>query len=522
MSEIFGNTNEYLKLNIDDSILDGLSVPNAVINAQSNCENSEEKEQKHYPTVHLFFSFDIVNSTKYKTLTGNWPIIIRGLLEDIRTRMFRDLSCFLWRVIGDEMIFVLPVQSEQEIATSIDAAFEVTQRISISLTNGKFYDTLEDQRLQSSEIAMLKNQNTLSIKVAAWMGVINDKFKSPYDNISFNYTASAHNQIIKEFLGKDIDAGFRLKGYTQDRRLAVSVELAYFLIKAKKSKNLHIIDYVRLKGVWNDGLYPIIWYYNADIVQTCHKEITNESISIPFACSFRYDETDDNPIIKKYFLRGKKNKKKSKDLKEVELASSMYKVESALKKIVFDRNLNSKIQYIESFFNKKVFIASTNLYVPPLELHCAVVCCKVKERKVLITQRGKGHSTNPGRWEFGCAKANSELSLIPSIVEYYRKAFGIGIELILDNNREEKQPFPIAVYEINSPPNIKKGIIFIARVVNSISSEEFRPEGSHDSIKWIEENEVDGFLKEDVVQDFHNTLKNVFENFDTYFKQEVR
>lgn len=174
----------------DNSILGNFPVPAEVASAgKEHSENAEEKEQMHYPKVHLFFSFDIVNSTMYKALTGNWPLVIRSLLEDIRSRVHRIdtlLASYLWRVIGDEMIFVLPIQSETVLVDAVDAIFEVTQRISISLRSGRFFDLIEDQSIQESEISLLKSQNTLSIKAAAWIAVINDKNASPFDNITFD------------------------------------------------------------------------------------------------------------------------------------------------------------------------------------------------------------------------------------------------------------------------------------------------------------------------------------------------
>ena len=75
--------------------------------AGSDLENDSRAE------LCLFFSFDIVNSTQYKTTIGCWPVIIRGLLEDIRSRVFKAMgflkSVTMWRVIGDEFVFVTPV-----------------------------------------------------------------------------------------------------------------------------------------------------------------------------------------------------------------------------------------------------------------------------------------------------------------------------------------------------------------------------------------------------------------------------
>ena len=153
------NPNDY-----DNSILSDVPVPTEVASASVlDSESIEEKEQMHYPKVHLFFSFDIVNSTMYKTMTGKWPLVIRSLLEDIRTRVHRIdvlFSSYLWRVIGDEMIFVQPIQTAATLLDAIDAIFEVTQRIFISLKNGKFFDSLEDQSVTSEEILFLKLQIT--------------------------------------------------------------------------------------------------------------------------------------------------------------------------------------------------------------------------------------------------------------------------------------------------------------------------------------------------------------------------
>lgn len=230
----------------DNLILGDTPIPPEVISAgETYLDCEKETKQPHYPFVQLFFSFDIVNSTMYKTMTGKWPLIIKSLLEDIRSRVERNdalSSSYLWRVIGDEMIFVLPIRSETAIQETVKAIFEVTQKISISLKSGRFFDTLTDQSLRQDEINVLKSHNTLSVKTAAWIATVNCTFASPYDSITFEYAASTHNQSISEFLGKDIDAGFRLKEHTQDRRLCISVELACLMDKATQKNNLHIMD----------------------------------------------------------------------------------------------------------------------------------------------------------------------------------------------------------------------------------------------------------------------------------------
>lgn len=517
-----------------DSLILELPVPEEVISASATKPNHiSKKEQQHYPSVLLFFSFDIVNSTMYKTMTGNWPLIIRSLLEDIQTRVHRIdtlFTSYLWRVIGDEVIFVLPIQSESSLTDAVEAIFEVTQRISISLKSGKFFDALKDQTLSQQEINILKSQNTLSIKATAWIAVVNSKLETPFDNIAIDYKATEHNRhSISEFLGQDIDTGFRLKGYTQDRRLCLSVELAYLLSNTSKQQHLHILDYVRLKGVWNESLYPIIWYYNAEVLKKCQLEMLDHGAATPFANSFRYDETDNNEIVKNYFLRGRSKRKNSKKNKKgdespnsnnFELAESMYSADSALRKIIADKNLLPKIQYIQQHLHDEQLIIQSAPYAYPLGLHCAVVCCDVINRKILIAHRGQDHDTNPGCWEFGCAKASGQDTLVHSIKEHYQKAFGADIELVMNSSRQELQPLPIAVYELQkAADNILKGMIFVAKVINTVDPAHFRAESEHDRIAWISEDEMNNYKPENAVKDFHNTLQSVFTNFDYYFAQ---
>ncbi len=528
------NSNDEVNIRPANSILGDAEIPSGVTLANDLYDDQEETEQVHFPQVHLFFSFDIVNSTAYKAMTTNWPIIIKNLLDEIQLGVSRAYGTIspskLWRVIGDEIIFDLAVHSEEVLCEAVSEIFEVTQKISMSLKSGKFFDTLPYHSLSTSEIIFLKNTNNLSVKTTAWLAAINEKADSPYDNIIVQYYTNFPNQIITEYLGKDIDAGFRLKNYTQDRRLCISLELAYYITKHGKCDNLHIMDYARLKGVWKDCLYPVIWYYDPGIIKQCQQRATGYGEAVPFANSFRYDETDNNPMVLKFFqreslIKGKKGKKskEGKDLKSEEdylLAPSMYNPRHALDKIILDRNLEQKLSYITGCFSVGCATEGKDFYAP-LQLHCAVVCCDVKNRRILIAHRCVEHKTYPGQWEFGCAKAKSCEQLSKTIEDHYHQLFDINLRLVKCKGRDEEQPLPLAVYEIpKSYQNINKGIIFIGEILNDVDLEKFRSDSTHDKIRWVTEDQINDFSVTDVVPDFKSTLSMVFSNFDTYFSKE--
>lgn len=500
-------------------LVDDGNIPLAVLVAGTqNSAESLEQESGQYPQSYIFFSFDIVNSTKYKSATGSWPLVIRSLLDTIRERVARTDSLSdsrLWRVIGDEMIFIIPVQSKANLCDIVSGIFAVTQKISISLKDGKFFELIQGQQLKSAEIEILKRQNTLSIKAAAWIAVINDHLKNPFDNIVIYYEGPAQDGRISEFLGEDIDAGFRLKAYTQDRRLCLSVELAAFV----EEKNLlHIMDYTRLKGVWNESLYPVIWYYDEKAVSSCQKEITGKGQKIPFANSFRYDETDQNPIVQHYFARGGKNQRKTGgDIAlNCGMTPSMFTAEIAINKIIADRNMQAKLDYIEKFFTDKP--QTVEIHPAPLELHCAVVCCDTSNRRVFATRRSENHCTNPQKWEFGCVRALSNEALVQAVTNQYLQAFGLQIELYMDRSREDRQPVPLAIYELSKTEgNIAKGVIFVAKVMNPSATDNFRPEGKHTEVKWISRENINEIPDNEAVKDFKNTLISVLDNMDCYF-----
>lgn len=132
-----------------------------------------------------------------------------------------------------------------------------------------------------------------SVEVFFSFDIVNSsmyKTLEQYDNLIEKFKLQEGYGII-EFLGNDIDAGFRIKTNTQDRRLVISYDLAYILSRdTDYLKNIHIITYKCLKGIWHNRLYPVIWYYDQKFVE-----------GIPFEDSFYYDEIDNCMLVKEYF-----------------------------------------------------------------------------------------------------------------------------------------------------------------------------------------------------------------------------
>lgn len=192
-----------------------------------NLNREKEKSQKRR-SVEMFFSFDIVNSSSYKTLnfTG-WLQVIITLFARIQERVAKKIpSAEMWKILGDEVIFIVPVLEKQDIFIYISNVFEILNQTVFQLKTGTFF---EDQELQGLDQNFLKMQNIISLKAASWMAIIGEEIKpEKYDNLMKRFKLQEGYEIF-EFLGNDIDTGFRIKAYTQDKRLVISYELAYIL-----------------------------------------------------------------------------------------------------------------------------------------------------------------------------------------------------------------------------------------------------------------------------------------------------
>lgn len=177
-------------------------------------ENKYEKNSLKSRTVEIFFSFDIVNSSLYKdTNYLGWQTVLSTLLTDIQKSVTKEIpAAQLWRVLGDEIIFFVTIRNVKEIYSTVDAIFGVLVATNTKLKNENFFDNFNEE-FSDKEISWMKKSNILAVQSAAWLAIIaygDNSLLLPYDNIFKKYRIN-DSQQINEFLGQDIDTGFRIK-----------------------------------------------------------------------------------------------------------------------------------------------------------------------------------------------------------------------------------------------------------------------------------------------------------------------
>lgn len=239
------------------------------------------------PRLYVFFSFDLVNSTAYKVVKKEkWPVVFAHFYQVLKKEMkqgFPDVK--VWKYIGDEILFFKELDTRASLFEIIPTASEV-------LANTlKHLDSLFQEDFKG-----------LSLKGAIWCAPVTvmrgeelknlQKEKAQnIENIALDLLYDEHT--LRDFIGPDIDIGFRISNYVEKEKLVISCDFAYLLLiaeppldyKVKKDelvKNLKIVSYEDLKGIWTDRYYPIIWYHDN------WKSITD---------TFEYDDRFKSPII---------------------------------------------------------------------------------------------------------------------------------------------------------------------------------------------------------------------------------
>ena len=445
-----------------------------------------------YEDLTLFISFDIVNSSKFKASYSNWFSVIHLITNKIISKIRGlDNNIQLWRSIGDEIIFIINLNSSEKLKQIIQDVFIQLNKIYGEIKSGEIFQGSEIE-IDHFEKEALLEQNMLSIKATAWIALVSN---DPYSrerykyNIRYEYN-TVGSTMLTEFQGNDIDTGFRIAKYnTNPRRLTLSLELAYLLSKDKTyNPKLHIISYKKLKGIWGGKPYPVIWYHDEYVAQNRLED------------SFYYYEDEEQELVKEY-------KERLIKIKEGKILSSNAYLQ--LDKIINDRNMNKKIIKIESCFDEnlpetsKVIPEERELAEDTIEVHCVAICI-TKDNKILMLKRNESDKLFAGKWEFGCSRMRRGLS--------FKECLKLDYKFICNADIEVKEPF--RDYEFERDNEKISGVRFIARLRNENEISINKGQSKYIDFKFVD---LEGFDKGEVEpvidhEDFRDIIKMVLSN----------
>lgn len=402
------------------------------------------------PQVVLFFSYDIVNSTEFKATINQWPTILSHIFQKVKHYVEEAIpSAEVWRILGDEIIFVTYVLRIEDLFVYVDNIFRVLQSICKEIRSETLFERYSDIAPYAHYL-----RSILGLKAACWIARIIEQTEGNdtgcEDNIVTKYQLS-NNRCITEFLGNDIDEGFRLSKMVAQRRMVVSFALAYLLSeRTEYLDRLRIISYECLKGIWQNRPYPIIWYHDPKCCE-----------NIKFDDSFYYDEAQDEKLSRKYFLN---RTQPSQDPFPVPSIKMYTDIRNALLKICQDQILGKKISGIKELLKSSDQSDKYMCLADTFDLDCVAVCF-TKDSKVLVARHADGKHNHSGKWYFGGHKILKDDKISEQLPQYYKREFGVEIALILDATGSV--PRPLRIYESNYGEQYHKGIIMVAEIRDS-------------------------------------------------------
>lgn len=446
------------------------------LSAKAKSETNQFQQSKA-ENFYVFMSFDIVDSTKIKhQLIRKWEDVfieffgsfisgVSSLTEDFN--QCSDLHP--WKIQGDEIIFTYKLKK----ITDIPSLIILTEKL-VEYTSDKVKD------ITLSLVKGVHNHSTPytipSVKATMWLANVcekplKDKFEDVninlsqcyercFDNKSENETRECLDKCIKdqlikidskcpnylipvpltdksksyEFIGPDIDLGFRIAKYSNKSGITIDLSIAWILLKESSSfhnsqlpdlsKNLSIHSFISLKGIWDGKKYPIIRY------------ISNKDASRTHQDTSEYTETE--PA--------------TKDISLLEGVTEEFKIMDSLSSLI------NKLKVIKT--DDRDQIKRQDSRNP--ETHCVVICFSEDLQTVLLRKRKTERVDLPNKYDCGCMQlSHSNQPLKHQIKDAYHKRFEVT-PIILEKHGH---PIPIAIYQIEHDDTPwTNGIIFTGTI----------------------------------------------------------
>lgn len=206
-----------------------------------------EFAERTRPSLRLFLSVDLENSTQLKQrrdsnretwLTAvllfarSFPQLFKAQLQQQARSEKREFPSLepLWKMLGDELLFVQPLQRGQEAHIYVSGFLGALAQWNKDVSAGH------------------PERGTLFVKGTAWLAGF------PIANAVIDAGDGR-----RDYVGPSIDAGFRISRLATRRRLPISVDLAWLLLQIKSHLVLHFNGPAILKGMAEESGYPSFW-----------------------------------------------------------------------------------------------------------------------------------------------------------------------------------------------------------------------------------------------------------------------
>jgi hypothetical protein len=205
--------------------------------------------------LRLFLSVDMAGSTEFKArFTGQgsdgWLAIFRSFFTSFPLmvagqvgREFFDEpetpSIAVWKVMGDEVLFVTTPQTSEEVTSTLIALLRA-----LRLYEAKHF-----------------SDTPLRLKATAWFG----DFSGPNIEVEVPELDTGQGRYI-DYIGPDIDLGFRVTKFARPGVMALSLDVLEVMLAGANADKaaIYLMGAEALKGVMFGRPYPIVWMRDAE------------------------------------------------------------------------------------------------------------------------------------------------------------------------------------------------------------------------------------------------------------------
>jgi hypothetical protein len=201
--------------------------------------------------IRLFLSTDVAGSTLYKATRahqadGGWIGIFRHFFSTFPFVMVGQVGLAfmdeedlpkvsVWKVMGDEIILTAEPRTAEQAVLLVAAL-------------GRAMAAYEEEYFAGLP---------MRLKGTAWLA----RFPEPNIEIEIPELSDERRGGYVDFIGPDIDLGFRVSKFTRPSAVALSLDLAEVALNAANADalDLYLVGREELKGVLFGRPYPVIW-----------------------------------------------------------------------------------------------------------------------------------------------------------------------------------------------------------------------------------------------------------------------
>jgi hypothetical protein len=441
---------------------------------------NQDLSRKENRKVVLFLSFDIYHSTALKTQARNWKEIIDLFFEN----KFPGMK--LWKFNGDELIYKSETNSIRFICKMIKDAHKHVLFLQNKLST--------------------KHSSAIYVKATVWIALTDEEADdNAYVN---NYRLSING--IEDYIGRNIDEGFRLTKYSSLQKVAIDPKIIFILanvynnftlkedeirelflglkgdikselieirndIKQTDSEDLkndvmvsisevlnHVVQigYTKFKGIWNERLYPVFWFY------------------IESEYCVQYDELFNNKLVKE-IVEKQQNKKEQTDFGYYsELLRVFVQVGIMRDVLEIAKKMTMKHE------DKEIKDSLRTIY------HHSVICVDQHEKKVMIAKRRSDSSFLKDIWDFGSIELKYVSNVKDAIEKQYEEIFGVSINLYCDT-MWGGNPVVLGMYSVSDSESVHNFLFLCASIKNKNKTrDDTFPKCDYQEIKYVDLKDI--------------------------------